>query len=251
MIVDVSAWVGAYPFRGIPHSSLADLRAHAATLNIERFIVSSFDNLFNENNLDAYDRWRQTLDDMPFIEHWPVVNPSMPGQLRRLEQLVDRHQPRGLRMLPTYHGYSLRDDCVEQLMAFAAQRRMVVQIFSMIADPRWHFMLKVPSLDPQQLDYLISRHCDARLIISGMQPVERFAERARQCPNLYLDISRVRGPVFPVDTLIEKFPPQKLLFGSLWPIQMIEGSLWHVTWSDLPAKTQGMILHDNFNALMQ
>ena len=174
----------------------------------------------------------------------------MPGQLRGLERIVDRYRPRGIRLLPNYHGYTLRDGVVDELMAFADEHQLVVQVFAMIADPRWHFMLKVPALDPEQLDHFTSRHFNARIIVSGLQPVTRLADRARQCPHLYLDVSRVRGPVFAMEKLVRDVPVDKLLFGSLWPIQIIEATLWQITWSDLPSHTQSLILNTGFEVLM-
>jgi predicted TIM-barrel fold metal-dependent hydrolase len=249
-ITDVAAWVGTYPFRGIRNSSLDDLQAKAAELSIDRFVVASFESLFQENHLDAYERWHETLAGIDCVEHWPVVDPAMPKQLRNFERIVDRYQPRGFRLLPNYHGYSLLDGAVDDLMTFAQERGLVAQVFAMIADYRWHYMLKMPAVSADLFDHFTGMHPDAKIIISGQQPVQRMAARAKQCPNLYLDISRVRGPVMAMEKLVNEMPTQKLLFGSLWPIQIIEGTLWHVTWTKLPAETQAAILGGNFETLM-
>lgn len=250
MITDVSAWVGTYPFRGIIHSSLDDLRNKSQTLGIDRFITSSFDNLFQENNFDAFERWAPILSEHSHIEHWPVVNPAMPGQLRRLERIVTEYQPRGIRLLPNYHDYSLRDHEVGDLMAFADQHHLVVQIFSMIADPRWHFMLKVPPVDSNDLDWLISQYAQSRMIISAHPSLQHLAPQAKQCPHLYLDVSRVRGPVLAMEKLVTQIPAHKLLFGSLWPIQIIEATLWQITQSNLSCESHNLLLYNNFQSLM-
>jgi predicted TIM-barrel fold metal-dependent hydrolase len=248
--IDVAAWVGTYPFRGIRNSSLDDLQAKAAELSIERFVVASFESVFQQNHFDAFERWHETLADIDCVEHWPVVDPSMPKQLKNFERIVDRYQPRGFRLLPNYHGYSLLDGHVDELMAFAKQYGLVAQVFGMIADLRWHYMLKVPPVHVDQFDHFTGVHHDAKIILSGQQPIQRLASRAEQCPNLYVDISRVRGPVLAMESLVNEMPLNKLLFGSLWPIQIIEATLWQVTWTNLPAETQAMVLHRNFETLM-
>src|SRR5205823_5300951 len=75
-VIDVSAWVGQYPFRGILRSSVADWKEAAASLRISRAIVSPFEAVFWENNLDAYERWADSLAGESQLEVWPVVRPG-------------------------------------------------------------------------------------------------------------------------------------------------------------------------------
>src|SRR5690348_14594592 len=105
-VIDMSAWIGRYPFRGIPNSSLEDLRAKMRELQVERAIVSLYEAIFWENNLDAYEQCADQLAGDDKIEVWPVIRP---GAMVGLEKLLDRFKPRGLRLLPNYHGYRLSD----------------------------------------------------------------------------------------------------------------------------------------------
>ena len=248
--VDVAAWVGTYPFRSIRSSSLDTLASKARELSIDTFIVSSFESVFQENHLDAFERWHARIADIDSLEHWPVVDPSMPRCLARLQRIVERYRPRGIRLLPNYHGYSLRDGVIDDLMVFAEEQGLVTQIFTMIADPRWHYMLKVPPVAPEDYEHLTSVHPDAKLLISGQQPLQRLASRANECPNLYLDVSRVRGPVFAMTSLLDALPAEKLVFGSLWPIQIIEATLWQVTKARLAEQTQCLLLQDNVKRML-
>lgn len=246
--IDVAAWVGNYPFRGIINSTLDDLRGKAEALNM-RFVVASFDSLFHENNLDAFERWQETLAGEGHLEHWPVANPDQPGQLRYLEKLLDRHQPRGLRLLPNYHAYRLWHPEMDRLMAMAAERGMIVQIFQRIADERWHWMLKMPAVSREDVDHVTSRYTDARVIVSGCAELAWIAPRLRECPHFYADISRIRGPVLALEHYAAIVPLEKMVFGSLWPIQMIEASLWQITWSQLTEQTKADLLYGNFARL--
>jgi predicted TIM-barrel fold metal-dependent hydrolase len=241
-VIDVSAWVGQYPFRGIPSSDIASLKRKMGQLRIERAIVAPFEGIFWENTLNAYELFVEELKSETSLELWPVVRP---GATAGLEKLLDRYRPRGLRVLPNYHGYRLWDSAAAELMQLARERGMVVQVFQRIADERWHYLLHVPPVPQDDLEYLTAVYHDQPILLSGVQPLISLASRLREQPKLYVDISRVRGPQFAFESLVKDLPAEKLIFGSLWPVQIIEATLWQVTTAQIPAEVKQQILHDN------
>jgi predicted TIM-barrel fold metal-dependent hydrolase len=247
-VIDVSAWIGSYPFRGIPNSSLENLRAKMKELKIERAIVSPYEAVFWENNLDAYERFAEQLSGDATIELWPVVRP---GATIGLEKLLERFRPRGLRLLPNYHGYRLSDPSAQEILDLAKSRGMIVQVFQRIADERWHYLLKVPPVDQADLEYLTSVHTDQRILLSGLNSLAPFASRLRQNVNLYADLSRVRGPQFAIESMVKSLPVEKLLFGSLWPVQIIEATLWQITSAKIDDELKTALLRDNARALLK
>lgn len=253
-VIDASAWIGAYPFRSTTPRDPNVLIERMDRLTIDRAIVGSFESLFWEDNLVGYECWRDRLP-ADRLELWPVVNPSLPGQLRRFGKLHDdasaAGQPfRGLRLLPNYHGYHLHDAHVADLMQLARERDLVVQVFQRIADERWHWMLHVPAVEDEELTVLINQFPANRLLICGSNQPELFADAMRQHPALYLDISRVRCPVFAIEHLIEKAPWQRLVMGSLWPIQIIEATLWQVEHAEVAPHIMHGILGGNAERLL-
>lgn len=248
--IDVAGWVGQYPFRGIHNSSLAHLTAKLESLQIERAIVSPFEALFWENNLDAWQLWAARLADKPRLELWPVVNPAQPGQLSAFESMLDAYRPRGLRLLPNYHGYQLADPAVETLMRLADQRGMIVQVFQRIADERWHWMLPMPAVQEEELVAFVQQYPHQRILISGMNHPQVLAEVMAKQPQLYADISRLRGPLFAVERLVEQVPAQRLTFGSLWPIQVIEATLWQLWDARIPEASRQAMLYGNAQRLL-
>jgi len=246
-VFDVSAWIGSYPFRGIPHSSLDDLKRKMTELRIERAIVAPFEAIFWENNLDAYEQWAKQLATHSELELWPVVRP---GATHGLERLLDRFKPRGIRLLPNYHCYRLSDRSVEPILNLARERDMIVQVFARIADERWHHMLHLPGVDTADLEYLTSVCPDQRVLISGLNSHSFLAPRLRDQPMLYADVSRVRGPQFAIEKLVNELPANKLIFGSLWPIQIIEGTLWQITTAEIKPAQRDAILFGSAQRLL-
>lgn len=246
-VIDVSAWIGAYPFRGIPNSSLEDLRAKMNELQIERTIVSPYEAIFWENNVDAYERFATQLANDDKIEVWPVVRP---GATVGLEKLLDRFHPRGIRLLPNYHNYRLSESSAREILDLAKSRKLIVQVFQRIADERWHYLLKVPPVDQNDLEYLTSVHTDQRILLSGLNSIAPFASRLQQSPNLYADLSRIRGPQFAIEAMVKSLPVEKLVFGSLWPVQIIEATLWQISNAKIDEALQKKLLRDTAFALL-
>lgn len=236
-VIDVSMWLGQYPFRGIPTGS-TDVVTHA--------IVSPFEALFWENSLDAYEQCAEKNVDSKF-DIWPVVRP---GAVHGLEKLLDRFHPRGLRLLPNYHNYRLFDSAAHEIMHLARERNMIVQVFSRIADERWHWMLKVPPVEIDQIEYLTASFQSQPILISGLNSLAPLASRMRQSKNLYVDISRIRGPVFAIEQIVKDIPVEQIVFGSLWPIQIIEATLWQVTTAKIEESIRAKILHENADHLL-
>jgi predicted TIM-barrel fold metal-dependent hydrolase len=246
-VIDVSAWVGNYPFRGIPNSGVDDLKRKLDELHISRAIVAPFEAIFWENNLDAYERWTDLIAAHRELELWPVMRP---GATLGLDKLLDRFKPRGIRLLPNYHGYRLSDRSVEPILKMARERDLIVQVFARIADERWHYMMKVPGVDNVDLEYLTSTCGQQRILISGCNSLAFLASRMRDQPLLCADISRVRGPQFAIEKMVEQLPVKKIVFGSLWPVQIIEATLWQVTTAKIEPAARDAILYANAQGLL-
>ncbi len=184
------------------------------------------------------------------FEHWPVINPAMPGQISRLKEAIEKVQPRGLRLLPNYHGYHLSDPCLENLMGLVKEHNLVVQVFQRIADERWHWMLHTPAVENSDIVSFVKRYADHRILIGAMNQPNVLVEQLDDLPHLYVDVSRIRGPVFAIEHLLGNLPPNKIVFGSLWPVQIIEATLWQVQEAHISDKVRKAVLHENFETLV-
>ena len=117
--VDVALWLGQYPFRGIPGAGVEELERRMGALNIEHGVVAPLEGVFWENGLEAYDRLADEISGTGRFDVWPVVRP---GGMWGIEKLLDRYRPRGIRLVPNYHGYRLSEGAVGEIMELARGR---------------------------------------------------------------------------------------------------------------------------------
>lgn len=248
--IDVAAWVGTYPFRHLQHCSVVDLRRQMEKSAIGWVIVSHFNCLFNEDSPAAYLRAVEEVGEVAGLELWPVINPSRPSQLSNFDRCLDIEPARGLRLLPNYHGYSLADPCVGELVEWAVSRGMIIQVFQQIADVRWQWMLTVPPVPLPELLNFCTTYTAAKILLSG---VDRLAALAPVFPageRLYADTSRLRGPQFAVENVVKSIPVDRLVFGSLWPLQITEATLWQIRSAAIPPAERRQIMHENAMVLL-
>ncbi len=249
--VDVAMWVGAYPFRHLARHDAAALQLAMKANCIRHAVVSHFDFLFQEDNLAAYLNTVTGLEERDDCEVWPVVNPSRPAQIERLQWALERKPARGIRLLPNYHHYNLADPCVTDLMAWAGERGLIVQVFQQIADVRWQWMLCVPPVPLREIqEFTGTVQQGSRLILSGLDRPEAVAAAIAPQPEVYVDLSRLRGPQFAVEAVARGVPVSRLLFGSLWPLQLIEATLWQVQLAGIPHTERQRILYGNARRIL-
>lgn len=208
-------------------------------------MASSFQGLFEEDNLAAYHRAVQEAGEVPGLQVWPVVNPSRPNQLARLEKVLGENPARGLRLLPNYHGYRLDAPFVGELMEWARSHGLVVQVFQAIADVRWHWLLVVQPVSDEELVCFARKFPEAEIILGGLARPRAVADVLRANPRCYLDLSGVRGPLFAVEHLVADLPATQILFGSLWPLQAAESILEQIKEARLGEETRALLLGEN------
>lgn len=250
--IDATAFVGDYPFRGFGSTTLQTLKERAGQYGVGQAIVSSFQELFWENNFDATTRLADELSGDDFFIHFAVVNPTYPGQLKALPKLVEQTGIQGLRLLPNYHSYRLWDDGALELFRLAAELDLPVQIIREIQDQRMHWMHTVPPVSNADFDGLFSAFGSqdlpaCRLLLSALPFAEltRLAGVLRDAPTVWADLSRVRGPVFAVEKLVNDHKLERLVYGTLWPIQVMAATYRQVEDAAVTDEQRAAILAGN------
>ncbi len=248
--MDATAWVGPFPYRDWPESDLGAYLRLCDHEAIEFAIVSPFASLFAENNLEAFARFARSAGHRDRCEFWPVVNPAMPGQLQQVRALRDEFGFRGIRLLPMFHGYALTDAGVDPIAEWAMDRQLLVQVFHAISDERWHWMHHVSALPMLQVEYLAARHPRLRLMVCGLPRLLPIEPLLRHAKNVTADLSMIRGPEFAVESMVERLLVDRLIFGSQWPVQTLESTLWQVRHADVEKEAKASILSGHLRHLL-
>ncbi len=211
MIIDCNVGFGHWPFARFAEDTPAKLDRLLEKDGIGAALVSSAEAVLYEEPEECNEELSKRLARHPRLVCVPVANP----RLRGAESIVARPGLKAVKLIPNYHGYSLRDDRAVAVCEKAAARGIPVLVQMRIEDERSHYeLLKVPGVPVDDVIALAERV--PTLAVVALCPYYGEAVKLAKVTNVYTDISFVET----LDTLGQLcagVPAGKVLFGSHAP----------------------------------
>ena len=211
MIIDCNVGFGHWPFARFAEDTPAKLDRMLESDGIDAALVSSAEAVLYEEPEECNEELSKRLSRHPRLVCVPVANP----RLRSAESIIARPGLKAVKLIPNYHGCSLRDDRAVGLCEKAAARGIPVLVQMRVEDERSHYeLLKVPGVPVDDIIALAGRV--PALAVVALCPYFGEAVRLAQAANVYVDMSFVET----LDTLGQlcaKALAGKVLFGSHAP----------------------------------
>ncbi len=221
-MIDFCCDIGNYAFREWPARDVAGTLPLMDRAGIQRAVVGSIDAITYVSPHPANERLIADIrsnDPEGRLIPYTVLSPVYPGVERDMEESRQLGFV-GLKLYPSYHGYQVDDPPALRLIEMAAGRGWPVIVTVRIEDERHHHPLM--KVRPVALDSVISaakQLPEATIILSAGNSAEtpRFLEAVRDLPNVYAELSYVKGPVKALEGLVERFGSEKMLLGTHMP----------------------------------
>lgn len=221
MNYDFSAFSGHWPYRFLRRSGASEQLREYEAIGFSGGCMSSLDAIFYNDPWEADGPLLRALSGTG----WALamcVNPRLPWT----EQAVRHARSLGvmhLRLYPGIHHYPL--DSAAELCRLADELRMTVIITGRMEDPRLCYLLDQRPVSGSECLALAARFPGVSFLLTGFY----LSELMGCCPvpdNLWTDTSGLCHGLYPVQELIGGgFPPEKILFGSLSPLQCLHSHL--------------------------
>jgi predicted TIM-barrel fold metal-dependent hydrolase len=172
MRFDASAWVGIWPFTAVRTTSLADLVSDLRAVGMSGAAISPLNavlgpdpRLANRDLLAEAEAFDAGEFDVRIV---PMLDPSLPGWKRDLEQLVASDLVVGIRIVPNYHGYDVDgDDAMAIAMAVTESGLPLCVQVRMIDERAHHPLMKVSGVPLDGVARLARAVPDARILVGG------------------------------------------------------------------------------------
>jgi hypothetical protein len=245
--VDVSAWIGAYPFRELPHPDAAVLARVLARERIGQAWVGALPSAWHRDPAPS-NRWlyAQLAPHAELLLPSPTVRPDWPGSEALLDEAVARGAP-SVRCYPMQLGLGASSPALAQLAAACGTRGLIVQLTVRFEDLRQRHPLDAAGdLTAAHIRTVVRSDPIVRVMVSGagrdLIEETHWSLTPSEQARCFWDWAWVWGP--PEDHfehLLRTVGADRFVFGGFWPLRLLQAPLatFSLSTAFLPGVTIG------------
>ena len=229
--VDVSCWIGAYPFREIPHPEPEVLLKVLAREELESAWVGYLPGAFHRDPAPANRALYAALTaHHATLLPAPIVRPDWPGWQNELQRALDAGAP-AVRAYPMQWGYSPGSSALAELAYACGQAGVVLQLTVRFEDLRQrHPMDSAGDLSAaavRAIARLPESRCHVMVLGAGRELIEEihWGLTPDEQSRVWYDFGWVWGP--PDDhfaTLVRGIGGKRFVVGTMWPLRLTQQS---------------------------
>lgn len=255
-MIDTNVHLFAWPFRRIAGDDPDGLVQHLHARGVTQAWAGSYEALFHRDIAAVNLRLAEAChrSGPGFFLPFGCVNPKSPDWREDLRRCHEVHRMPGIRIYPNYHGYSLADPALANLLSATSDRKLIVQIALSMEDKRTQFpLMLVEPVHPEPLADLLPRFTRLRVMLlnyGGWTADDAGANirKILQAQNAYFDISMNEG-IGGLERLIAATSPKRVVFGSHAPFFYFESAWLKVQSAALPHDQELALCEQNAKAL--
>lgn len=228
-MIDVNVSLGRWPFRRLPCDEPEKLVAKLRAAGVVQAWAGSFDGLLHTDLAAVNARLAETCQayGKDLLVPFGSINPTLPDWPEDLRRCHEVHRMPGIRLHPNYHGYALAAPVFSDVLAQAAERRLVVQLAVVMEDERTqHPLLRVSDVDLGPLPRIAAQSPEVQFVVlNGLRTRggEVLTQLAKQ-PNVTFDIAMLEGAAG-IGQVLETLPVTQVVLGSHFPFYYLEAAL--------------------------
>ena len=235
-VIDTNISLFSWPFRRLPLDNVDDLCSKLQQIGITEAWAGSFESLLHRDLRSVNERLINACQNHSILIPVGAVNPNLPDWRHDLELCLGHHGMPGVRLLPGYHHYELKDQAFGALLAKATELGGFVQVAMTLEDARTQSdLLRAANIDLRPLKKWMQQIPKARVQILNCRPTAADIKTFESTPRLTLDTSRVEG-TDGLSNLAASIGSERLLFGSHSPFLIPEASCIRILENGLPAE---------------
>ncbi len=242
--VDVSAWIGAYPFRELPHPDAGVLVRVLEREGLRRAWVGTLPSAWHRDPAPS-NAWlyAELASHSDLLLPSPTVRPDWPGWQRMLDDAVTRGAP-SVRLYPMQLGVGSTSPLLASVATACAERGLVVQLTVRFED-LWqrHPMDTAGDLSAAHIRSVVRADPRVHVIVSGagrdLIEETHWSLTPAEQGRLFWDWAWVWGaPEDHFAHLVETVGADRFVFGGYWPLRLIQAPV--ATFSMLEAFLPGL-----------
>lgn len=224
-MIDYNCFTGNWPFHKIRRNKFSDIKKLHEDNGIEYGYISSIESIFYndpyESELDLYNQikgsgYKQIL----------TINPTLDICINTVKRGVEELGISGVRIVPSYHGYSLKEECVKELVNLLREYKLPLYINIRLEDERCSYLLHPYPVPMPDLEEFIKENQDIDILVCtiGFSEVVKIKETILSSSNVRFDTSGFKDKLFALPELRKEGLGERAVFGSTAPILCFESA---------------------------
>jgi len=247
MIIDVNTFLGEWPFRKLSGDADTLLRI-MAKCKVDLALVSSLNAIFYKDCEEANIWLKHILQRSKSLIGICTINPYFPNSLEHLHECINEMGMVGVKIHPSYHGYSLENNnVIGQFFEECSKAKIPIIVPLRIQDERSHHPAsRIPPISASQIISAARKNSDLKIIVCNARSneISQICMKNNELNNLYIAFSWVQSLNF-IEKMVKNIGSDKLLWGSNFPINYMEPMLRQVTESRIDDEDKEKILAEN------
>lgn len=216
--MDFSCFTGNWPFHKVRCNTVEALTRQHRRCGITGGYISAFEAIFYQDPYEVEKCLAEELAGTSY-RHALVLNPTLPVWQADLHRAVEELQIQAVRLIPAYHGYSLTDPVMEQVMETLQAYNLPLILTYQLEDPRSAWMFRPRAVEPAELTAFLDNFPQVTTVLSNVRVsmLKYLAPQFQTRRNLFSDTAGFRSGMFPVE---EAWPITggQLVFGTNAPL---------------------------------
>jgi len=251
--IDTNAHLGHWPFRRHGFEDTGKFLDKMRAAKVDEAWVASFDSVLHKDVAGVNERLAAECRERGpgLLVPFGTVNPRLPDWAEDLRRCREVHKMPGVRLYPNYHAYSLDDPDFVRLLRLTADAKLLIQVVVKMEDERTHHpLIKVPAVELAPLPKAIAGIAGLRLqLLNCPVPPAGEALLPLARAGVFFDLAMQEG-VGAVSRLVDRVGPDRVLFGSHFPLFHAESALLKLKEASLAADTERAIRSGNARTLL-
>lgn len=226
MLLDTNAYVGHWPFRQLVDNTCKTMLERMDRFGVDMTVISSLDGIFYKNTQPANRELYEVVQSgrnfgdrfLPFA----VINPAYAGWKDDFEICTGKMGMKGVRLYPKYHGYTLTDPSLADLVKRARDRGVVVAFSLRMVDSRpssWMDLEKEKEWTLKDIVPVIRAVPDAKYLILNVANSTHLNDaetRLFKKADIVMDTSG--RSMNSLGAMLQQFGKHKFAFGTQSPL---------------------------------
>lgn len=255
MIIDVAAFIGAYPFRHLADTSASALLRDMDRVGIDRAWVGYLTGIWHHDPRPGNKKLDQAIAAHDRLSAVYTIDPTLPGWMHDVEMAAELGAV-GIRVYPMHQGHAPDGSLMQEVVGSASQSKLPVLLTVRLEDLRQRHPLDVArDLPASSVRHLARSGSDVRLIVThaGREYIEEihFGLTEEEQRHVCYDISWLWGPPSgDLSTLCKTVGVDRFVWGSGAPLRMIDAPGAKLDLSNVSAEERVRIESSNLVAFL-